>query len=253
MSTREVFSERLRALRKEIGISQDHFARELGVARATLGYYEKGERLPDIAFLDLVCEKTGCSVEYLMGYSDNMDPLNYEFGLTTGLSDKAIAVLTDTNVYFPIDILNFFIEHPRFKELLRTMKILSVCSDAHSGCLSPEDSFREYKHYQASSIIREICQEAHRDPNLGKDCLSSKLQENLKAYAELSILYEQVVLQSYSAAGEAALDSSKARENKRLKDRIEKEEREQAMHDPVLHFYRRMTKARPIKEKRKEE
>ena len=67
-----VFPERIRNLRNAIGVSQDTFARALGVSRAAIGYYESGDRLPDIAFLDELCMLTGCDVEYLFGGTDAM-------------------------------------------------------------------------------------------------------------------------------------------------------------------------------------
>lgn len=74
---RKDFPQRIRNLREASGLSQDAFAKALGVSRAAIGYYENGERLPDISFLATVYERTGCNLKYLLGYADTM--VNYEY------------------------------------------------------------------------------------------------------------------------------------------------------------------------------
>lgn len=74
---RKDFPHRIRNLREASGLSQDAFAKALGVSRAAIGYYENGERLPDISFLATVYERTGCNLKYLLGYADTM--VNYEY------------------------------------------------------------------------------------------------------------------------------------------------------------------------------
>lgn len=74
---RKDFPQRIRNLREAAGLSQDAFAKALGVSRAAIGYYENGERLPDISFLATVYERTGCNLKYLLGYADTM--VNYEY------------------------------------------------------------------------------------------------------------------------------------------------------------------------------
>lgn len=69
MSTRmSDFSERLRAERKRLGLSQGEFADLIGIHRNTQARYERGEREPDTAYLDAIC-KTGIDVGYVIGYS----------------------------------------------------------------------------------------------------------------------------------------------------------------------------------------
>ena len=151
-------------MRKEIGISQDAFAQELGVARATLSYYENGDRTPDINFLNQVYEKTGCSLEYLMGYSDNMKPSNDALGAETELSDKAIDSLIKLRYK---DIMNLVLEHPQFPELIRIIKILSFHSIGE-GELEIDQKYRELKLFHAAGIIREMSKDAYDNPEFEK-------------------------------------------------------------------------------------
>ena len=43
----KIYSERIKRLRKERGLSQDQLAKILGVSRSTVGMYETGKREPD--------------------------------------------------------------------------------------------------------------------------------------------------------------------------------------------------------------
>lgn len=90
--TKQVFPDRLRNLRNAIGISQEEFAKALEVSRAAIGYYESNDsdkqRLPDIDFLAAVSSLTGCNIEYLLGYSDNMAPAPPSYAELHDLSDE---------------------------------------------------------------------------------------------------------------------------------------------------------------------
>ena len=56
--------ERLKLLRGDM--SQDEFAKILGVSQPTIGKYEKGSRSPDAAFLQTVCSKLGITADWLI-------------------------------------------------------------------------------------------------------------------------------------------------------------------------------------------
>lgn len=47
-TTNEIFGVRLKALRKQNGYTIEQFAKEIGVAKSTVGYYENENRMPDI-------------------------------------------------------------------------------------------------------------------------------------------------------------------------------------------------------------
>ncbi|MGM9630632.1 LexA family protein [Butyricicoccus sp.] len=67
--------ERLRTLRKELGISADDVARALGVSRATVFRYEKGdiEKVPG-SMLEPLAKVLHTTPAYLMGWEDNSLP-----------------------------------------------------------------------------------------------------------------------------------------------------------------------------------
>jgi transcriptional regulator with XRE-family HTH domain len=58
--------ENLRSLRKKLGLTQDQFARKLGVKRSVIGAYEEGRADPRISFLMLVAQQFELSLDQLI-------------------------------------------------------------------------------------------------------------------------------------------------------------------------------------------
>ncbi len=65
-----VFSERLIQLRKDKGISQAAFAKEIGVSPRTYQDYEYGNREPQVAIFSRIADFGGVSLDYLAGRTD---------------------------------------------------------------------------------------------------------------------------------------------------------------------------------------
>ena len=61
------FGERLRALRKEMGETQDAFAARIGTSKQVLSRYETGQRIPKISLVEGYAKALHVSVDYLMG------------------------------------------------------------------------------------------------------------------------------------------------------------------------------------------
>ena len=117
MAVNEVFADRLKQLREVAGLSQAALAERLGVSRGSISFYENGERIPDIVFLDKVSEFFGgVSLDYLLGYVHNKMPENIDIGLRLGLSDKAIESLTEA--HYDTELLSLMIENEHFEELM---------------------------------------------------------------------------------------------------------------------------------------
>lgn len=64
------FSERLKMLRLEYGISQNMLAKCIGVTRQAIGNYEKGKRECGFDILIMLAEMFGVTTDFLVGYSD---------------------------------------------------------------------------------------------------------------------------------------------------------------------------------------
>ena len=70
MFSKELFGQRLRALRKENKETQDHLAEFLGVRKTQISEMENGNRTTTLEKLALICEHYGISADYLLGLTD---------------------------------------------------------------------------------------------------------------------------------------------------------------------------------------
>lgn len=107
MKTQDIFKKKLEELRKSKGITQKDLAKDLRVSRTTIGYYESGERLPDIEtavriadYFDITCD------ELIRGIKTE----NVDINKKLGLSDDAIFWLEkdikpDESAIRPLNIL----------------------------------------------------------------------------------------------------------------------------------------------------
>lgn len=68
-----VFGGRLRALRKEEGITMKELGKIIGVSESAIGMYERGEREPDHAALNKIVDHFNVTTDYLLGRSDFKD------------------------------------------------------------------------------------------------------------------------------------------------------------------------------------
>ena len=69
MTEKNVFSERLTQLRENRGLKRQEVADALEISRASLEYYEKGQRKPDIEVAARIAKYYGVSTDYLVGVS----------------------------------------------------------------------------------------------------------------------------------------------------------------------------------------
>ena len=69
MTEKNVFSERLTQLREDRGLKRQEVADALEISRASLEYYEKGQRKPDIEVAARIANYYGVSTDYLVGVS----------------------------------------------------------------------------------------------------------------------------------------------------------------------------------------
>ncbi len=65
-----MFSQRLKGLRKEYGLTQIEFAKRFNISAGTIGNWESGNRTPDTDMLKRIADFFNTSVDYLIGRSD---------------------------------------------------------------------------------------------------------------------------------------------------------------------------------------
>jgi len=61
------FGDRLRQMRKEMGLSQEEFAKKLGTSKQVLSRYETNQRAPKITLAREYAEKLGVTLDYMLG------------------------------------------------------------------------------------------------------------------------------------------------------------------------------------------
>lgn len=175
---KKIFPWRLKALREAIGIPQGEFAEALGVARATVSYYETGQRLPDIDFIARVHELTGCSINYLMGYDSNMGEHSTVIASRTGLNDKAIEELN----FFDQASINFILTNRNFWDMSYTLTTLTdpdICTEY----LDNEEAV-EFIYHQVQIYARKLAVDMYEDEALREEKAMEK--EHSQSYSGLT-------------------------------------------------------------------
>lgn len=99
MAETSVFSKRLTELREEKGLKRQEVADALEISRASLEYYEKGQRKPDIEVAARIAQYYGVSTDYLVGISAAKVKGSEDEVLKTvcdylGISENAVEKLT---------------------------------------------------------------------------------------------------------------------------------------------------------------
>lgn len=68
---RQVFGERLKALRAEKNIGQNFLAKELGLSNASISYWETGKQEPTAAAVFKLAKFFDVTSDYLLGLKDD--------------------------------------------------------------------------------------------------------------------------------------------------------------------------------------
>ena len=74
MFTKEIFGQRLRAIRRAKKETQDDLADILNVGKSHISEMERGNRTTTAEKIALICEHYRVSADYLLGLSDGLDP-----------------------------------------------------------------------------------------------------------------------------------------------------------------------------------
>ncbi len=69
-TVKEIFSEKLKELRQETGLTQTQLAKKVGISQAGIAKWETGDRSPDIEFVVILAKFFGVSTDYLLGLED---------------------------------------------------------------------------------------------------------------------------------------------------------------------------------------
>ncbi len=114
ISSIDRFAQRLKALRKERGITQQQLADGVGISKGGLSYYENAGRTPDISILERFADYFGVTTDYLLGRTNAQTQKAKLQAVCnhTGLSDKSVNLLSDLKENSPaqLRVINFLLE-----------------------------------------------------------------------------------------------------------------------------------------------
>ncbi len=85
----------IKALRLESGLTQTELSAKLNISQGTIACYESGQREPHILSLIAYADYFGCSVDFLVGRSDEYGNTTYSVTMR-----KMIEILTDDEMEF---------------------------------------------------------------------------------------------------------------------------------------------------------
>ena len=131
-----IFRERFFKLRDRAKLSQEAFAKKIGISKSVIGFYESGNRIPDASILKKIVENCEISVDWLLGLTDiengNADDVAVEKRL--GLNSGAINTLEKLKQYndnpdthnkqfvtentYLLETINLLLEHEEFHNIL---------------------------------------------------------------------------------------------------------------------------------------
>ena len=71
MNHKEIFKERLKALRNEKNVTQEQMAEETQLSQAGIAKWETGDRTPTMECLIILAKYFKCSIDYLVGLEND--------------------------------------------------------------------------------------------------------------------------------------------------------------------------------------
>ncbi len=160
MATNNTFAKILTELRERTGKKRQEVADALEISRASLEYYEKGKRKPDIEVLVKIADYYKVSTDYLLGLSDvPTTDKDIKFICDfTGLNQQAVETLSKCNKdygelpkeplnlgYLVNNFINAFIENGLLYSVsLRANSFLLNLFEQKTNYIKAIEYYREY-------------------------------------------------------------------------------------------------------------
>ena len=149
------FSERLKELRDEKTLQE--VADGVGITRVAMGYYEKGERKPDVEILFKIADYYKVSADYLIGLSDVKTPDIDIQGIAakTGLSERTIEkICSINNLPHNIEPLNILLLSANFESaLFHIGKYIEAVKDVEALRIKRREMLQEVFSEEPDNII----------------------------------------------------------------------------------------------------
>ena len=128
------FTERLKILRLERGLSQQELSTKLNIPRTTISSWELGRRSPDIKMLEILADFFKVSIDYLVGKTDTRNPVQVDKVLKSihniiknddELADYLQSLATNNEM----QVLSKQIKHLSAKSIKKLTKIAKILEE----------------------------------------------------------------------------------------------------------------------------
>lgn len=86
MEINETRGERIKQIRKELGLTMKEFGEKIGAGATAVSNYEVGYRRPKIDILDAIADLGNCTIDWLEGKSDVRNPIDYQSVYDAGVN-----------------------------------------------------------------------------------------------------------------------------------------------------------------------
>lgn len=196
LSIKKDVGQKLLSSRKELGYNQQDVATAIGISRAALSYYEKGERSVDIETLYKLAAFYNISIDYLFGLKDSPSP-EYDISSVNelremGFSSDALETMWGNPDF--VMLINDLATHRDFQKLEELTY--------HSRYTHYEDIDNGYRSFLTSkllySMMAEIFTQWYADNTNRISELSQEdkkqLMSNIESYfndrKKVTVLYE---------------------------------------------------------------
>lgn len=177
-----VFAQRLKAIMKEKGVTQQQLAEQLHMTRQAVSLYLTGQALPAIDKLLTITDYFDVSADYLIGKTDvrTQDTDVKMICDYTGLSEKAVQNLNDF-VYYSTDTANTEL----YKTMLQFMEYLlseqTITENPYTPSFLAEIAYYEHDLQIRYQFIKESC-EVLKKPLPDHDNRSEMIAETMRIY-----------------------------------------------------------------------
>lgn len=101
------FNERLKLLRQETGLSQQDFAKQVGLSKSSVNMYERGEREPGLKTLEAIADYFNVDMDYLLGKSEHRSKTAWLEGLDKSIDLEILRSQVKFENLFPIEKKRF--------------------------------------------------------------------------------------------------------------------------------------------------
>lgn len=97
------FNDRLKLLRRESGLSQMDFAKQLGLSKSSVNMYERGEREPSLETLEAIADYFNVDMDFLLGKSEHRSKTAWLEGIDKSIDLDILRSQVKFENLFPIE------------------------------------------------------------------------------------------------------------------------------------------------------